>query len=134
MKMSSLLEIPSDGDLQTQFKELAEGIISDLADFPPDRRKELLGEFVSELYFAAVEQNRREELRQRQAEGIAAAKAKGVRFGRTKKPLPDNFDEFHRAWRAGKMTLTSAARACGMTRTTFYSSVQRKEQADICAD
>ena len=90
--------------------------------------KELLGDFVSDLFVALAEQRRREERRQKQAEGIAAAKAKGVRFGRTAKPLPENFDQLHRAWRSGEMTLSQAAEACGLVRGTFYNIAVRREQ------
>ena len=57
----------------------------------------------------------------RQAEGIAAAKARGVKFGRPHKPLPDNFYESNCAWRCNEMTLRQAAKACGMPLSTFYT-------------
>ena len=75
-----------------------------------------------------AEQSRKEERRQKQAEGIAAAKAKGVRFGRPGKPLPDNFDEARRAWRKGELSLQQAADLCGIPRGTFYNAVVRREQ------
>ena len=65
--------------------------------------------------------------RKRQAEGIAAAKAKGVKFGRPPIPLPDNFYPVHKAWRAKKMTLKQAAATCGMPVGTFYSKAVRFE-------
>ena len=64
--------------------------------------KDLLGTFIADLVLqilSFVAQNEREYIRKRQAEGIAAAKAKGVKFGRKPLPLPDNFHEVHRAWR-----------------------------------
>ena len=66
-------------------------------------------------------------IRKRQAEGIAAAKAKGVKFGRPPIPLPDNFYPVHKAWRAKKMTLKQAAATCGMPVGTFYSKAVRFE-------
>ena len=127
--MSSVEQMSEKVYLQAKLKELAEEISTDLAQLESDQSKELLSDFVSELFLAAADQRRRKERRQKQAEGIAAAKAKGIRFGRTAKPLPDNFDELHQAWREGEMSLTQAASACGMTRTTFYNAAMRKEQA-----
>ncbi|MBQ9515825.1 MAG: recombinase family protein [Ruminococcus sp.] len=76
-----------------------------------------------------VAQNERENIRIRQAEGIAAAKANGVKFGRPEKPLPENFSEVHQAWRNKKMTLQQAAKACEMPVGTFYSKARRIESA-----
>ena len=73
---------------------------------------------------------RRGNIRQRQAEGIAAAKARGVRFGRPPLPLPDNFHMLHQAWRGQKITLRQAARACGMPTGTFYSKAIKLETPD----
>ena len=64
--------------------------------------KDLLGTFTSDVVLqilSFVAQNERENIRIRQAEGIAAAKANGVKFGRPELPLPDNFHEIHKAWR-----------------------------------
>ena len=115
--------------LQEKLKDLAEEIVSDLSTVDPDHGRELLSDFVSELFFAAAEQRRKEAHRQKQAEGIAAAKAKGVRFGRTARPVPENFGKVHQAWRNGEMSLAQAAEACGMARGTFYNIAVRREQA-----
>lgn len=92
--------------------------------------KDLMGTFIADLVlqilsFAA--QNEREYIRRRQAEGIAAAKARGVRFGRKPLPLPENFHEIHRAWRTKKLTLKEAAAACNMPVGTFYGKAVRLE-------
>lgn len=118
----------SQEQLQAKLKRLAGEIISDLSAVDAAQGKELLSDFVSELFLAAADQRRREERRRKQAEGIAEAKAKGVHFGRTAKPVPENFDELHQAWREGRVSLQQAASACGMARGTFYSAVMRKEQ------
>ena len=77
------------------------------------RGKDLMGTFLSDIVLQVlsfVAENERDNIRQRQAEGIAAAKARGVRFGRPPLPLPDNFHMLHQAWRT-KITLRQAARA-----------------------
>ena len=87
--------------------------------------KDLMGTFIADLVLqilSFVAQNERENIHKRQAEGIAAAKARGVRFGRPPRPLPDNFDRMHHAWRSKKITLQQAAEACGMPAGTFYSA------------
>ena len=116
-------------ELRGQLKELAQEIVSSLSGLDPEQSRELLGGFVSDLFLSVAEQSRKEERRQKQAEGIAAAKAKGIRFGRPGKPLPDNFDEARRAWRAGELSLQQAADLCGIPRGTFYNAVVRREQA-----
>lgn len=90
--------------------------------------EDLLGTFIADLVLqilSFVAQNEREYIRKRQAEGIAAAKAKGVKFGRKPLPLPDNFHEVHRAWRSKKLTLKQAAAACNMPVGTFYGKAQK---------
>ena len=119
--------------LQEKLKILALEISSDLSSLETAQSKELLSDFVSDLFLAATERQRKEERRQKQAEGIAAAKAKGVRFGRTRKPVPDNFDEVHQAWRDGEVSLQKAADMCGLSRGTFYGMAVRLEEAGECA-
>ena len=97
------------------------------------RGKDLMGTFLSDIVLQVlsfVAENERDTIRQRQAEGIAAAKARGVRFGRPPLPLPDNFHMLHQAWRGQKITLRQAARACGMPTGTFYSKAIKLETPD----
>lgn len=94
------------------------------------RGKDLMGTFIADLVLqilSFVAQNERENIRKRQAEGIAAAKARGVKFGRPPRPLPENFYEIHQAWRGKKMTLKQAAQSCGMLVGTFYAKAVRHE-------
>ena len=82
------------------------------------RDRDLLGTFIADLVLQVlsfVAQNERENIRKRQAEGIAAAKKKGIRFGRPPKPLPTVF----RLWSDGKMTLADAAKICDMAESSF---------------
>lgn len=97
------------------------------------RGKDLMGTFLSDIVLQVlsfVAENERDNIRQRQAEGIAAAKARDVRFGRPPLPLPDNFHMLHQAWRGQKITLRQAARACGMPTGTFYSKAIKLETPD----
>jgi DNA invertase Pin-like site-specific DNA recombinase len=97
------------------------------------RGKDLLGTFISDLVLqllSFVAENERETIKQRQAEGIAAAKARGVPFGRPPLPLPDNFHELHRAWREKELSLKQAAQAAGMSESTFYGKARKLEQGD----
>ena len=121
--------ISANEDMQSQLRNLTQEVVSDIAAADPARSRELLSAFVSELVLAVADESRRDERRQRQAEGIAAAKARGVRFGRPAAPVPDNFDEVHQDWRAGKMSLQQAADACGISRGTFYGIAVRREQS-----
>ncbi len=94
--------------------------------------KDLMGTFLSDIVLqilSFVAENERTAIRQRQAEGIAAAKARGVRFGRPPYALPENFDEICRLWRDGTITGTAAAKACRMPLSTFRyrAGTDRKE-------
>ena len=93
--------------------------------------KDLMGTFIADLVLqilSFVAQSERENIRRRQAEGIAAAKSRGVKFGRPERPLPPEFHQLHRAWRNKKMTLRQAAEACGMPVGTFYSKARKIEE------
>ncbi len=94
------------------------------------RGKDLVGTFLSDIVLQVlsfVAENERSNIRQRQAEGIAAAKARGVKFGRPALPCPDNFCKVHRDWRKKKITLKQASEACGMPVGTFYGKARKFE-------
>ena len=135
MKKDDLLYIKSIDRLGRNYEEILlqwraltkdKGIDIVVLDMPlldTRRGKDLMGTFLSDIVLQVlsfVAENERTNIRQRQAEGIAAAKAKGVKFGRPPLPLPDNFYEVHKAWRAKKITLKQAATACHMPIGTFY--------------
>lgn len=87
------------------------------------RDKNLLGTFIADLVLQVlsfVAQNERENIRSRQAQGIAAAKTRGVHFGREVKPLPENFWENYYLWQSGDISGLEAARRCDMPQSTFY--------------
>ncbi len=91
--------------------------------------KDLMGTFIADLVLqilSFVAQNERESIRRRQAEGIAAAKARGVRFGRPEVPLPADFEEIVKEWEAYRITTKEAARRSGVSRSTFYRRVGKR--------
>lgn len=95
--------------------------------------KDLVGTFLSDIVLQVlsfVAENERANIRQRQAEGIAAAKQKGVRFGRPPIPLPENFYTIHKAWRSKKITLQEAAEACKLPIGTFYHKARVFEKSE----
>ena len=107
----------------------ADIVVIDMPLLDTRRGKDLIGTFLSDVVLQVlsfVAENERLNIHKRQAEGIAAAKAKGVKFGRPPKPLPHNFHEVHRAWRAKKMMLKQAAEACNMPVGTFYDKARKK--------
>ena len=114
-------------EIQSQWRVLTKekGVDICIVDMPildTRRGKDLLGTFISDLVLqllSFVAENERTNIKQRQAEGIAAAKAKGVRFGRPPKPLPESFYSVYQQWKQGTITGTAAAKECGMPLSTF---------------
>lgn len=85
--------------------------------------KDLMGTFIADLVLqilSFVAQSERENIRKRQEQGIAAAKARGVRFGRPEVPVPENFGEIIRAWEKGEISFDDTIKQCGMAEATFY--------------
>lgn len=124
-------------EIQNQWRFLTKekGVDIYVIDMPlldTRRGKDLMGTFLSDIVLQVlsfVAENERTNIRQRQAEGIAAAKARGVRFGRPALPYPDNFRKVHREWRKKKTTLRQAAEACGMPIGTFYGKARKFEKS-----
>ena len=105
-------------------------VVLDMPLLDTRRGKDLMGTFLSDIVLQVlsfVAENERTNIKQRQAEGIAAAKSKGVKFGRPPLPLPDNFYEVHKAWRSKKLTLKEAANACNRPVGTFYGKARKFE-------
>lgn len=106
-------------------------VVLDMPLLDTRRGKDLIGAFLSDIVLQVlsfVAENERINIRQRQAEGIAAAKARGVKFGRPELPYPANFQEIYHDWReTKKITLRQAAQACGMSVGTFYGKVKKYE-------
>ncbi len=98
-------------------------LVLDMPLLDTRRDKNLLGTFIADLVLQVlsfIAQNERESIRTRQAEGIAAARQRGVRFGREIKPLPDNFPENCALWLNGHISGLEAAKRCRMPQSTFY--------------
>ena len=116
-------------------KRKAAIVVLDMPLLDTRQGRDLTGTLIADIVLqllSYVAQTERESIRQRQAEGIAAAKAKGVRFGRKRHTLPDNFEELRQAWRSRQMTLRAAASACGIPKTTFREAVLRAERGEGC--
>ena len=97
-------------------------VVLDMPLLDTRRGKDLMGTFLSDIVLQVlsfVAENERTNIRTRQAEGIAAAKARGVRFGRPPKPLPESYHSAYQRWMAGAITGSAAARECGMPLSTF---------------
>ena len=120
-------------EIQNQWRRLTREIGIDICviDMPPlDTRngKDLLGTFIADLVLqilSFVAQSERESIRRRQAQGIAAARARGVHMGRPAKPVPPDFLKIVQDWERGVISTQDALRKCHMGETTFYQ--RRKE-------
>ena len=109
-------------------------VVLDMPLLDTRRGKDLMGTFLSDIVLQVlsfVAENERTNIRQRQAEGIAAAKARGVRFGRPPRPLPENYHSAYQRWKAGAITGTAAARECGMPLSTFRYRAEIYEKAKL---
>ena len=112
----------------------ADIVVIDMPLLDTRRDKNLLGTFISDIVLALlsyVAENERISIRQRQAEGIAAAKAKGVKFGRPSVPLPDNFYKVYEQWKDKKLTLRQAAKSCNLATSTFFDKAKAFEKGDL---
>lgn len=108
--------------------------VMDMPILDTRREKNLLGTFISDLVLALlsyVAENERANIRQRQAEGIAAAKARGVHFGRRPNPLPENFYDVYQLWKMKKISVSEAAKQCGMPQTTFFERARAYEKSTL---
>lgn len=119
-------------DVQEQWRVLTKEKSVDICviDMPLlDTRtaKDLMGTFIADLVLqilSFVAENERANIKKRQEQGIAAAKARGVRFGRPEKPVPDNFVEIVHQWDQQLINTQEALRLCDMSRATFYRKIR----------
>lgn len=148
MKKDDLLYVKSIDRLGRNYREILEqwriltrekGVDIAVLDMPLlDTRqgKDLLGTFIADIVLqilSFVAENERDNIRRRQAEGIAAAKARGVIFGRPPQPLPENFPAVYERWKQGELTGRAAARLCGLPLSTFRYRITKWEKEKECA-
>lgn len=121
-------------EIQNQWRTLSKlkGVDIVVIDMPlldTRQSRDLVGTLISDIVLqllAYVAESERRSIKQRQAEGIAAAKARGVQFGRPPRSLPENFHEAVEAWRNKEIPLKQAAAMCGMATSTFYERAKRE--------
>ena len=119
-------------EIQNQWRILTKEIGIDVCviDMPlldTRRSKDLLGTFVADLVLQVLSfaaHNERDNIRKRQAEGIAAAKARGVHMGRPNKNVPDDFPEIVRQWEKKQLTIAEVMKRCDMCESTFYKKLR----------
>ena len=144
MKKDDLLYIKSIDRLGRNYEEIqnqwrfltkekgVDIVVLDMPLLDTRRGKDLVVTFLSDIVLQVlsfVAENERTNIKQRQAEGIAAARLRGVRFGRPPKPLPSNFHSVYQQWRKGDLTVSSASEACNMSRTTFHRRAKQYEKS-----
>ncbi len=101
-------------------------VVIDMPLLDTRREKNLLGTFIADLVLQVlsfVAQSERESIKKRQSEGIAAAKARGVKFGRPAKRLPENFAAIVSQWEHKQLTLAQVLSECKIGRSTFFQRV-----------
>lgn len=115
-------------EIQKQWRVLTKEIDIDICvlDMPlldTHNGKDLMGTFIADLVLqilSFVAQNERENIKKRQAEGIAAAKAKGIKFGRPEKEIPNDFAKIVKAWEQKKLPFSEVLKICSISEATFY--------------
>ena len=120
------IEIQEQWRVLTKEKGIDIGVI-DMPILDTRKGKDLLGAFIADLVLqilSFVAQTERENIRSRQAQGIAAAKKRGVKFGRPQKELPTNFKSVVEKWRCIELSSRQAAKECGMPLSTFRSKAK----------
>ena len=116
---------------------LADVVVLDLPLLDTRRGKDLMGAFISDVVLqilSFVAENERSNILQRQREGVAAARVRGVRFGRPKRPAPENFVDVVARWKTGALTCVAAAKECGMPISTFRAHAKRLAEKRVERD
>ncbi len=145
LKEEDLLYIKSIDRLGRNYEEILEQwrlltrekkvdiVVLDMPLLDTRRGKDLMGTFLSDIVLQVlsfVAENERKNIRERQREGIEAARQRGVRFGRPRKPLPENFDQLSQSWLEGEITGKQAADLCGMPLTSFRRKSREKNRCE----
>ena len=103
-------------------------VVLDMELLDTRKGKDLMGTFLSDIVLQVlsfVAENERKNIRQRQKEGIEAARLRGVRFGRPKHQVPDDFEQICCRWESGEIIGREAAQLCDMPLTTFYGRAKK---------
>ncbi|MEG2039358.1 MAG: recombinase family protein [Oscillospiraceae bacterium] len=106
-------------------------IVIDMPLLDTTKSKDLLGTFISDIVLqllSFVAENERNNIRQRQAEGIAAAKQKGVIFGRPNKKIPKDFPEIYNKWKSKEISPAQAYQLAGLKQSNFYKVARKYEK------
>lgn len=122
-------------DLNEQWRMItrekgADIVVLDMPILDTRHERNLLGTLISDIVLVLlsyVAESERINIRQRQAEGIEAARIRGVRFGRPPVALPENFAEVCEEWRTKKLTLKQAAKKCNLAKSTFFDKARNFE-------
>lgn len=146
MKKGDVLAIHSIDRLGRNYEEILEQwryltkerqiniVVLDMPLLDTRNNRDLTGTLIADIVLqllSYVAQTERENTRKRQAEGIAAAKARGVRFGRPEKELPAHFADVSAIWREGLISGSEAARRLGVSHNTFFTWVKKMDQKKI---
>lgn len=143
LKQDDLVYIKSIDRLGRDYKEILEQwrmltkekkvdlVVLDMPMLDTRLGKDLMGTFLSDIVLqllSFVAENERKNIRQRQREGIEAAKLRGVQFGRPEIPMPENFSEVYEQWVKKEINATEAAKRCNITKATFYRRVKERKK------
>lgn len=143
LKKEDLLYIKSIDRLGRNYEEILEQwrvltkekridiVVLDMPLLDTRRGKDLMGTFLSDIVLqllSFVAENERQNIRERQREGIAAAKMRGVQFGRPPRQVPEDFEQICGEWLAKKISAEEAARRCNLTTATFYRRARKKKE------
>lgn len=142
LRQGDILYIKSIDRLGRNYKEILEQwsyltkrrnidiVVMDMPLLDTRSENDLLKSFIIDIILqilSFVAENEKNNIRSRQAEGIAAAKKRGVTFGRPSKPLPENFDAIYKKWKAKELSTRQASQACNMPKSTFYNKAKKLE-------
>ncbi len=122
-------------DIMAEWNDITKSIgadikVLDMELLDTTKHKDILGTFISDLVLQVlsfVAHTERENIKQRQKEGIASAKNKGVKFGRPTIAIDDNFETVYKQWKNGEVKAVEAMKILGMTKPTFYRKVKEYE-------
>lgn len=125
-------------DIQLEWREIVKErkidiVILDMPILDTRTNKDLIGTLISDIVLqllSYVAHTERENIHQRQAEGIAIARAQGKHLGRFPKPIPEEFYSVYKKWENRELTLESAGKAMGITVSAFRNMIRKYKKED----